>query len=164
MTTPPPQKAPLGLSRNGCKTHKGFSLVEVALALGVVSVALISLLGMMPIGLSTFRDSMHATVQADVLRKLNGQFLETPFSQLKDSTSMLYFSDESVEVADRNSALLGVTYTVSTNTALLGGGSAGYSNSFLKTVLVRFYTKADLAKGAPTASITNVVYVPPGVN
>jgi len=41
----------------GLKDRKGFTLVEIALALGVVSFALVAILGMLPMALSASRES-----------------------------------------------------------------------------------------------------------
>ncbi len=155
MTNPPPRLGP------PFRRQRAFSLIEVALALGVIGVALVALLGMMPIGLATFRDSMHATLQADVLRQLTARFQETPFDRLTNQTAMLYYSDEGA-LTDETHGLLGVTYAVSTDTGLLK--DSGYKTGYLKTVQVFFFTRADRTKPSPAASMTNVIYVPPGVN
>jgi len=140
---------------------RAFSLVEVALALGIISVALVALLGMVPIGLNTFRESLEDTVQADILRKLSAQFQEAPFKSLSNLAAMQYYNEEGVPTNEA-AGLLGVKYDVSANTALLEASS--YNNSHLKTVQVYFFTRADRAKNPPAASITNVIYVPPGNN
>jgi len=141
---------------------RAFSLVEVLIALGVIGFALTALIGLMPVGLSIFRESMTATVQADVLRQLASQFQETPFAALTNSTNMLYFSDQSSLVTNSADALLGVTYTFTSNTSLLS--SSSYANSNLKTAVILLYTRADRAKSPQTASMTNLLYVAPGVH
>ena len=141
---------------------QAFSLVEVVVALGVIGFALTTLIGLMPVGLNIFRESMTATVQTDVLRQLASQFQETPFAALTNSPKMLYFSDQSTLVTNAADALLGVSYTFTSNTSLLS--SNGYANSNLKTAVILLYTRADRAKSPQTASITNVLYVAPGVH
>ena len=141
---------------------RAFSLLEVVIALGIVGFALTTLIGLMPVGLNIFRDSITATVQTDVLRQLTSQFQETPFNKLTNSTKMLYFSDQSAPVETDADALLGVTYTFTANTDLLSSG--GYANANLKTALIMFFTRADRAKSSLAASITNVIYVAPGVH
>ena len=116
----------------------------------------------MPVGLNIFRDSMTSTVQTDVLRQLASQFQETPFASLSNSTHMLYFSDQSALVTNSADALLGVSYTFTSKTPLLS--SSSYTNSNLKTAVILLYTRADRAKSPQTASITNILYVAPGVH
>ena len=140
---------------------QAFSLIEVVIALGVIGFALTTLIGLMPVGLNIFRESMTSTVQTDVLRQLASQFQETPFAALSNNTNMQYFSDQSSLVTDTN-ALLGVTYTFTSNTSLLS--SSSYANSNLKTAVILLYTRADRAKSPQTASMTNLLYVAPGVH
>lgn len=68
-----------------------FSLVEVILALGVVSFAVMAILGLLPTGLSTLRASMNQTVEAQIVRSIGAQAVITPFNDL---TSQSYFTDE----------------------------------------------------------------------
>lgn len=157
MNTPPPKSVPLILP------GQAFSLVETVLALGVVSFALTTLMSLMPVGLNIFRDSVHTTVQTDVLRQFATQFQETPFDKLTGSTNMLYFSDQSTPVTSEADALFGVTYAFTSDTPMLAGAN-GYANANLKTAVVRFFTRADRAKTPPTASLTNVLYLAPGVH
>lgn len=114
-------------------------------------------------GLNIFKDSIQATVQTDVLRQLTTQFQETPFDKLTNSTQMLFFSDQSTPVTGDADALLGVTYSFISNTPMLAS-QGGYENPNLKTVVLRFFTRADRAKSPQTASMTNVLYLAPGVH
>ena len=133
------------------RRKRAFSLIEVAIALGIVGFALTTLLGLMPVGLNIFRDSIQATVQTDVLRQLTAQFQETPFDKLTNSTQMLYFSDRSTPVTSDADALFGVTCSFISNTPMLAS-QGGYENPSLKTAVLRFFTRADRAKSPQTAS------------
>lgn len=62
----------LGFSR------RAFTLVEVALAIGVVSFALLSLLGLFPIGLISFRESMTQTACSHMMQKVAGDLALMP--------------------------------------------------------------------------------------
>ena len=57
--------------------RKGFSLVEVVLALGVVSFAIIAILGILPVGLNTGHSAQDETraaqIAEDILASLAGQ-------------------------------------------------------------------------------------------
>lgn len=145
------------------QTARGFSLVEVALALGIVSFGLVSMLGLMPIGLEVFRESIQSTVQTDILRELGSHFQSMPFQDVQSSTEMTYYTDQGVPTTNPESALFGVTYAVDASTPLLATAD-GYSNDQLKTVRVSFYTNRDRAKTPPEPSMTDVLFVPPGVN
>jgi len=139
----------------------GFSLVEVVLALGVIGVALTSMLGLLPTGLTIFRESIEATVRADILRKLSSELQQTPFSEVKNSTGMRYFTDEGQEVADEKRAFFGLTYSVGAGTDVLKGSSSGsYENKFLKPVQVQIYTRADRERTPSAASFKTTIFVP----
>lgn len=152
MTTLPPKRAALPAPRR--QTHRGFSLIEVTLALGVASVALITLLGMVPVGLNTFRSAIETTVRTDVTRRIVADMQQTPFSSINSSQSNYFFTDEGTPTSQgAANSVFKVNYTVSSNVSYPGG-----SSSALKKVTVLFYTQQDQAKNGP-ATYTNVVYV-----
>jgi len=82
-----------------------FSLVEVTMALGIVSFGLLSVMGLMPVGLSTLRNAMDQTVEGQIVQKVSGRFLLTPFSKLQTDYAAgtnFYFDQEGEEVAQSN--------------------------------------------------------------
>jgi uncharacterized protein (TIGR02598 family) len=66
------------------KSHlsDGFSLVEVVLSLGIFSFAIITLLGVMPLGLNSLRDSTATTVSSLIVRSIAAEVRQTDFSRL----------------------------------------------------------------------------------
>lgn len=52
------------------KTHRGFSLVEVTLALGIVAFALIPLLALVPMGLTAAQSAIQQTAQTHIVQKI----------------------------------------------------------------------------------------------
>ncbi|HRJ70572.1 MAG TPA: Verru_Chthon cassette protein B [Terrimicrobiaceae bacterium] len=50
----------------------GFSLVEVTLALGIVSFSLVILVGAMPVGLIAAQEAMRQTARSHILRQISG--------------------------------------------------------------------------------------------
>jgi len=73
---------PIAKRPNGAKTSGGFSLVEVVLALGVMSFALTAIVGLLPLGLSHFRKAVDLTVQAQITQELTSMIQRTPYSDL----------------------------------------------------------------------------------
>lgn len=71
---PPTRRPPVRL--------RGFSLVEVTLALGIVSFALIAIFGLVPSGLSTFRTSIDRTVASQIAQNIVNQARQTDFNNL----------------------------------------------------------------------------------
>lgn len=60
----------------------GFSLVEVALAVGIAGFALVSLLGLLPIGLNTFRTAMDTSVCAQIAQRVFNDAQQADFAVL----------------------------------------------------------------------------------
>ena len=85
----------------------GFSLVEVTMAIGIISFGLLSVMGLIPVGLDTLRKAMDQTVEAQIVQKLNGKILLTPFGQLDTDYSgkSFFYDQEGVEVSGSANAI-----------------------------------------------------------
>src|SRR5580765_5027525 len=91
---------------------RGFSLVEVTLALGVTAFCLITLLGMLPLGLQIHQASSSQTAAASVLSSVAADLRVTPKTGLTSRqynitfgvTKLLYFDSDgrAVPPADSN--------------------------------------------------------------
>lgn len=68
------------------QTASGFSLVELALALGVISVSLLSLIGLLPAGLGVLRESMDQTVHAQIVQRVAAGVASSDFAALGNET------------------------------------------------------------------------------
>lgn len=62
------------------KCSPGFSLVEVTLALGVISFSLVGLMGMLPVGLSGFREAMELQTQSRIRQAIAAEVQLTPYT------------------------------------------------------------------------------------
>lgn len=154
-------KPPLSRLRIRRHTFLGFSLVEVVLALGVMSFALTSMLAILPTGLNIFRESVEASARADILRKLTSELQQTSFKDVQSTSAMRYFTDEGLEVTDDANGFFGMTYSVSGTTDILSGSpSGGYPNGFLKSVKVEIFTRADREKSPSKASFKTTLFIP----
>ena len=67
-------------------------MVEVTLALGLVSFAVVAIMGLLPTGLSSLRQSMNQTVEAQIVRTMAAQSVNAPFTNL--TVNGAYFDDE----------------------------------------------------------------------
>ena len=74
--------------------ERGFSLVEVVLALGVISVAIVSLFGLLAISTDASRQSDVDTVVTSIARQVDTQLHNTPFANLPASGAAWYFDNE----------------------------------------------------------------------
>ncbi|CAN5687498.1 hypothetical protein BH09VER1_BH09VER1_03700 [soil metagenome] len=94
----------LKLSRPPMKRKRAFSLIEVVLALGVVSFAFVGIVGLMPVGLKTFRTAMEMNMQSQLSQRIAGETQRSRFDDLKasDFSSLnfpQYFDDQGSPVA-----------------------------------------------------------------
>ncbi len=148
--------------RNGFPRHTerrfslsqgGFTLVEVTLALGIISFAFVAMFGLLPVGLNVSRQAIDTTIEAQIVQKLTSQALQTDFSQLSKlaSADPYYFSDEGKNATQTNS-LYKAGFSVATSTAL----SADVSTQKLATVSIYILN----TKGIATRAAANVASSP----
>ncbi len=110
-------------NRNG----RAFSLVEVVIALGVVAFCLLSVLALLPLGLTTSRDSLQRTTAASIASEISSDFrlptvtsggnTVTPRFQINTAagTYVLYFDgSDNFSTTASASTLYRATVTVGT--------------------------------------------------
>lgn len=156
---PSPRTCSLPLTAPGFSHPAAFSLVEVTIALGIVSFALISVLGMMPVGLSSMRAAMDQTTEAQISRRIAGEMMLTPFSRLDAwvSNSPLYFDDQGGLQPTRDQE---TRYTVALRrsaTVFPGSSNAVNLSSNMATFAL------EIARGpgpAVSERSTNVIHIP----
>jgi prepilin-type N-terminal cleavage/methylation domain-containing protein len=66
----------------------GFSLIEVAIAVGILAVALVALLGLMPGGMSNFRKAMDTSITAQIAQRVMNDLEQAEFNQVIDSANL----------------------------------------------------------------------------
>jgi uncharacterized protein (TIGR02598 family) len=146
------------------KARKGapaFSLVEVALALGIISFALLTVAGLMPVGLGTMRQAMDNTEESQIIRTISGEVLMTPFSELDTNFAgkTFYFDDEGTLLTNSPAnAPAGTRYWATTslaNPSYPGSTNDVLTNS-ISTVKLQILTA-----GSATAALksTNTCYI-----
>lgn len=80
----------------------GFSLVEVVLALGLITFAVVPILGLMSSGLSTLQDSADETNRAEILRQVASRSLMGEFDTLSVASPGLRFDENGQETQNDN--------------------------------------------------------------
>jgi uncharacterized protein (TIGR02598 family) len=84
------------------KSSSGFTLIEVTIALGLVSFALVGLMGMLPVGLSNFREAMEIQTQTRIAQQIAAELQLTPFQTISDGTFQTafprFYNDEGTPV------------------------------------------------------------------
>jgi len=137
----------------------GFSLVEVTIAIGIVSFAFVSVIGLIPTGLNTFHQAMDASVGTQIVQRVLNDLQQTDFTVLtQDATGVAnetyrytwtlsnnsqskvrYFDDQGNEVTDPARAIYHVNTRIMPVTVTPSSGSqlAEASNTNLATVTVQ---------------------------
>jgi uncharacterized protein (TIGR02598 family) len=64
-----------------------FSLIEVTLAIGIVAFAFMSILGLLPIGMNTFRQAMNTSICSQIGEQVMNDVQETDFNDLMSPAS-----------------------------------------------------------------------------
>jgi uncharacterized protein (TIGR02598 family) len=97
---------------------RAFTLVEVVLALGVVCFGIISMLGLLTVGLKTFHDAMSQTTETEIAQQLANQLQLANFSTLaaNKTGSTNYFTQEGIQLTNAAGSTTAPTSTVYTAT------------------------------------------------
>ena len=105
-----------------------FSLVEVIIALGLITFAVTAIVGLLPVGLTSINQSMNQTVESQILRSLSSQSVVAEFGKL--AANNLYYDFEGQPSSLANSYY---TVKISTNAAIYPGsdGVEGLSDTFV---------------------------------
>lgn len=118
------------------KRAAAFSLVETTLAIGVVAFALVAMLGMVPVGLSSFREAMDASTSSRILQRVSSELRQG--TNVSPQQPMLYFDEQGDETtaagADGRKALYYVNTLVKPATGLPGGGSSSLTTVTVEVV------------------------------
>ena len=140
------------------KYNRAFSLVEVTIALGIVSVALIAAVGVIPHGLTIMRQARDQTTEAQIVREVIGQASLTSFSQLEQyvGNSPFYYTDVA-QSQDRMDDQTRFEVRLSLETAVYPGSSSTDVSPHLKTLVVETYK---VAGGVHQKTTKDVVTLP----
>lgn len=72
----------------------GFSLVEVTLALGIITFAATTMLALIPSGLNTLRSSMDQTVETEIMRQITARSIMSQYTDLEVADPGLLFNEQ----------------------------------------------------------------------
>ena len=98
----------------GSRHKRGFSLVEVVMAIGIVAAAFIPLVGLLPVGMNAFRQSMDTTIASGIAQKVINEAIQTDFDTLIDNA---HLTRRSGDVDPANFTFLGPLVASASNNA-----------------------------------------------
>jgi uncharacterized protein (TIGR02598 family) len=94
-----PPAAPAFATSANPRSNGAFSLVEVTLALGIVAFAFVALFGLLPVGMTVFRQSIDSANETWIMQDFNSMVQVTDWKRVKDlshekSREVYYFDEE----------------------------------------------------------------------
>jgi uncharacterized protein (TIGR02598 family) len=118
------------------KQVAAFSLVETTLAIGVVAFALVAMLGLMPVGLTSFRQAMDASTSSRIIQRVSADLRQG--SSVQPQQPILYFDEQGDEMtsasSDGKKALYHVNTLIQPATSLPGGASSSLTTVTVEIV------------------------------
>jgi uncharacterized protein (TIGR02598 family) len=135
---PSPPSASRPVSGGPIPRHRGgFSLIEVALAIGITSFALLAIVGLLPVGTSTFRQAIDTAVTAQIAQRIVNDAQQTDFDTLNANLANgipdRYFDDQGNEVLPA----AGYIYQIRVTGLSVTGLPANASSNNLATLQIK---------------------------
>ena len=120
-----------------CAQKAAFTLVEVALALGIVSFAMVSIFGTLSVGLNTIHDAGVDMTSAQIIAQVSSTLQQTPFDQLETyAQNSLYFDLAGRQLTTVTNALYRVDLAVSLSGASTYPGAPNGLGTSAKSVQI----------------------------
>lgn len=95
------------------KKQGGFSLVEVTLAIGIASFVLMTLIGIMPVGLSATLESARQTAYSQIVSQISSDLGMLPFGEVGSyAAETQYFDQQGNKLNGAETAIFAVTMQV----------------------------------------------------
>jgi len=136
---------PSGLSTSVMRSQRAFSLVEITVAIGIVAFAFMGILGLIPTGLNTYRQTINLSVGSNIAQKVVREVQQTDFTTLiggntsafQQSSTPRYFDEQGNELSAtaQAKAIYQVNTCIIPSTPIIGTG--GTSNPNIATVTVQ---------------------------
>ncbi|XHR27121.1 MAG: Verru_Chthon cassette protein B [Chthoniobacteraceae bacterium] len=165
---------PFSLQFQMKETRRAFTLIETAVALGIIAFSLLAMIGVMPVGLTMMRQAMDMMRESQIVQQITAKALLTPYSELAanfPSQTTSYYDEQGDILTSSSAAATGKAYFRVTaalnNTAPVYPGSTNSVDATgnfdldavkdgLRTITIQ------IATGAGASAVTNsyVVHVP----
>lgn len=133
------------------QTHskQGFSLVEVVVALGIVSVSCLTIVGLIPTGMTALQSAITATTSTAIISRVSAEIQQADFSSFSTVNSYTkYYDDQANEVTtNTGSALYKVTVNITPSATL----PASYVSQNLAVAVICIQNQ----KAAASAGLAN---------
>lgn len=116
---------------------RAFSLIEVVISIGIVSFAMVALVGMLPVGLNTFRRAINTTVESQIVQGITSDLQLTDYTKLPATAVVNYYDEQGMLLSGSGTAVL---YTITVSPKALQVGSTTLTPA--KTMQIQICNKA----------------------
>lgn len=134
----------------------GYSLIEVVVALGIVSFGIISMVSMLPGGLETFRCSINRSVSTQIAQRILNEARQTEFTKLTSLPTYRYFTDEGDETQVGDTRKVFIAWTVVATPVSVPATNGAFSNTSMARVHIRVANSPKGDKAATTKTSQGV--------
>jgi len=115
---------------------RAFTLVEVVLALGVASFGLISMLGLLGIGLKNYHDAINTTTEAEITQQIANQLELASYSVIATNTATTYYFTQEGVATNAAGAIYSASVSAPAKLTVPGGNSASSTNTLTFTISI----------------------------
>lgn len=121
-----------------------FTLIEITLALGVVTVAMVGMVGMLPVGMQVFRKAMDLTLETQMVQHVVGEANQLAFTDLPKLESRQFYFDDSGNLVGKESSArqYAAKIQVNSSSAMPGAATGNASLAMLTITFLRADTSA----------------------
>ncbi len=158
-----PKKRRIGIRLSGArrKGGPGFTLVEVVLALGLCSFAILSLMSLMPVSLDSARHALEISRISKTFQKVSSELTQSQFTNVAAITATNYYFDYDGNAADASGAKYTATsadkyFTV--RATIAASPIANQSSASLVRVKLESQTPRETNAGSTTITICDMGY------
>jgi len=145
------------------KKQAGFSLIEIALALGVVSFAFVSILSLVPLGMSMFHSAVDISVGTQISQRVVNDLQQADFGTLVNSSQPIRYFDEQGQEVSSTVGIYQVNIQVQPSLALPGASTANSNMAHILIQIARNSARISIPKDAsnswvPTPGVQLTTY------
>lgn len=150
VSLPPVQGFPVAMKAGSWRLSRAFTLIETTLAIGIVAFAFVAILGLMPVGLTTFRKAMDASTSSRIVQQVVTDLQQG--SNTLSQQPIRYFDDQGDRQANANAQVIYYVNTIVQSPSTLPGGQS--SNLATVTVeIVKNPQNKPLERDAGTSAV-----------
>lgn len=115
------------MKRRRSRNSGGFSLIEIVIAIGLAAFALVGLIGLMPQGLITLKQSRSDSLRAEILKSVANTANQTDFSLMSSLNGTNFYFDGDGVLVSSNSLEALYRAVLSTNSASVPASTSAYT-------------------------------------